>query len=413
MGRKGTISESLTPAEVGAGTSVDRAAGVIRGVKLLGFASRNNRRYERAGVESALKSYDGVALYVNHPTDPATGRVVPKRTRMSEERLGRIENPTLSDAGARCDIRILKSHPMAERLLEAAESMPDAFGLSHNIDYAGHQDPATGELVVESITHVRSVDLVPNPATTNSLFESVDETHGGRRPMRTTLSRLVRSVASRTADKPKAKRLFGFLAEMDEADDIPMDYGDLGADGDASVMDEDPAADDTKTPDEHLADGFKAAIMACVDDLFDGEADPKEVIAKFKKLVETHYKLTGDMSDTAADTTVTEPPVEEEEEPAAESFAEVMRELESRGVTPTASLVESLMHTPPKHRGGLLDRIAGKADHAEPKSAGLTPPARRKQGQAAESSDAEPQRRKKIISALKPGKRATVHRIPE
>src|SRR3954467_13319392 len=44
--------------------TVDRDAGVIRGVKVLGWDSKNGRRYDPAGVDPAL--YEGADVNIDH-----------------------------------------------------------------------------------------------------------------------------------------------------------------------------------------------------------------------------------------------------------------------------------------------------------------------------------------------------------
>jgi hypothetical protein len=65
--------------------AVDAAAGVIRGVKLLGFSSRNGRTYPPEVVRSGVGLYEGAKVNVNHPagSDPGTPRIY-------EDRLGVI-----------------------------------------------------------------------------------------------------------------------------------------------------------------------------------------------------------------------------------------------------------------------------------------------------------------------------------
>ena len=69
------------------------------------------------------------------------------------------------------DLVYLKTHPMAERICEAAERMPDAFGMSHNAQGEGEENK-DGVFVVSKIVEVRHVDLVADPATTKSLSEA-------------------------------------------------------------------------------------------------------------------------------------------------------------------------------------------------------------------------------------------------
>ena len=46
---------------------VEREAGVVRGVKILGLTSRNGRVYPAAVLEQARGLYEGAKVNVNHP----------------------------------------------------------------------------------------------------------------------------------------------------------------------------------------------------------------------------------------------------------------------------------------------------------------------------------------------------------
>ena len=46
---------------------VDREAGVLRGVKILGLQSRNGRSYLPEALSAASKLYEGAKVNVNHP----------------------------------------------------------------------------------------------------------------------------------------------------------------------------------------------------------------------------------------------------------------------------------------------------------------------------------------------------------
>jgi hypothetical protein len=70
------------------------------------------------------------------------------------------------------DLHLLPSHPFTERILEAAEKMPQIYGLSHNAKGEGFEDKKTKKFVVNKVAEVRHVDLVADPATTHSLAES-------------------------------------------------------------------------------------------------------------------------------------------------------------------------------------------------------------------------------------------------
>lgn len=145
---------------------VDRDQGIIYGVKVLGLESRNGRRYTLEAVRKALPLYEGIAVNCDHP------KTKPTESRSSYDRFGWLENVRAKDDGLYADLHMLKSHPMAERIMEAAEKNPDLFGLSHNAEGDTTRDQ-DGVDVVTEISEVRHVDLVADPATTKSLSESI------------------------------------------------------------------------------------------------------------------------------------------------------------------------------------------------------------------------------------------------
>ena len=146
--------------------SVDRAAGIIHNVKVLGLVSENGRRYLPEAVQKAADLYEGIRVNINHPDGK------PSDQRSAYDRFGKLENIRwVEGEGLYGDLVFLKSHPMSERICEAAERMPDVFGLSHNAGGDGKVDK-DGTFVVSEIVEVRHVDLVADPATTKSLQES-------------------------------------------------------------------------------------------------------------------------------------------------------------------------------------------------------------------------------------------------
>jgi len=151
----------------GAAIGVDRASGVIRGVKLLGLESRNGRTYLPEALAEAAKLYEDAKVNVNHPT----GR--PDGPRDYRDRIGMIRAVRFqSDAGLFGDFHFNPKHALAEQLLWDAEHAPENVGFSHNVEA---RLARRGErTVVEAITRVQSVDLVADPATTRGLFESVE-----------------------------------------------------------------------------------------------------------------------------------------------------------------------------------------------------------------------------------------------
>ena len=143
---------------------VDRQAGVIRGVKILGLESRNGRTYLPEALAKAASLYEDAKVNVNHPK---TG---PGAPRDYQDRIGAIQNVTTRPDGMFADFCFNPKHPLAEQLLWDAEHAPGNVGFSHNVE--ARTARRGDRVVVEAITRVQSVDLVADPATTRGLFES-------------------------------------------------------------------------------------------------------------------------------------------------------------------------------------------------------------------------------------------------
>jgi hypothetical protein len=148
------------------GSKVDRTAGVIRGVKLIGFESRNNRIYPPKVLKEAVHLYEGAKVNIDHPERG------PGQERKYSDRFGAIKNVRFVEGqGLYGDFHFNPHHPMTEQVLWDAENNPEALGFSHNATLRLGK-PQGGKEVIESIVQIRSMDLVADPATTTSLFES-------------------------------------------------------------------------------------------------------------------------------------------------------------------------------------------------------------------------------------------------
>ncbi|NQU22221.1 MAG: hypothetical protein HQ567_13135 [Candidatus Nealsonbacteria bacterium] len=144
---------------------VERAAGVIRGVKILGLQSRNGRTYLPEALAEAARLYEGAKVNVNHPTGGPTG------PRDYRDRIGVIRNVTVRGGeGLFADFHFNPKHALSEQLAWDAEHAPQNVGFSHNVQ--ARTARRGDRVVVEAITRVQSVDLVADPATTQGLFES-------------------------------------------------------------------------------------------------------------------------------------------------------------------------------------------------------------------------------------------------
>jgi hypothetical protein len=143
---------------------VDRTAGVIRGVKLLGLRSKNGRRYLETALAEAAALYEGAKVNINHPKGH------PLSPRDYQDRLGVISGVELRpQQGLFGDLHFHPKHTLSEQLMWDAEHAPQNVGLSHNVLARTRREGES--TVVEVITRVQSIDLVADPATTEGLFE--------------------------------------------------------------------------------------------------------------------------------------------------------------------------------------------------------------------------------------------------
>ena len=151
----------------GVAIRVDRPSGVIRGVKVLGFESRNGRTYLPEALAQAVRLYEDAKVNVNHPKGNPAG------PRDYQDRIGAIRNVAVRPGeGLFADFHFNPKHALAEQLAWDAEHAPENVGFSHNVE--ARTARRGDRVVVEAITRVQSVDLVADPATTRGLFESAE-----------------------------------------------------------------------------------------------------------------------------------------------------------------------------------------------------------------------------------------------
>ena len=107
---------------------VDREAGIIRGVKLLGLASRNGRRYRENALVDAVSLYEGAKVNINHPKGH------PLSPRDYQDRLGVVRGVQFrSGEGLFGDLHFNPKHALSEQLVWDAEHAPQNVGMSHNV----------------------------------------------------------------------------------------------------------------------------------------------------------------------------------------------------------------------------------------------------------------------------------------
>jgi hypothetical protein len=143
---------------------VDREAGVIRGVKLLGLASRNGRRYREQALAEAVALYEGAKVNINHPKGH------PLSPRDYQDRLGLVRGVEFrAGEGLFGELHFNPRHALSDQLVWDAEHAPQNVGMSHNV--LARTSRSGEETIVEAITKVQSIDLVADPATTSGLYE--------------------------------------------------------------------------------------------------------------------------------------------------------------------------------------------------------------------------------------------------
>jgi hypothetical protein len=249
--------------------TVDRDAGVIRGVKVLGRQSRNGREYSDRALSDAAGFYQGIAVNLNHPErrEPALERPV-------EAGFGWLEAVEVRSDGVYGDLHYLKSHGQAAVITEAAERNPRRFGLSHNAE--GTLVRKEGKTIVESVEKVRSVDIVQNPATSNGLFESEE----------TRMQKTIRQILTES----HGGRLSGLFEDsaLARAADVPIDV---------------PAE-----ADEQVAAAFKSMIGSVLED--DG-LELKSKLSKIREILKSQEKLTAPDDDDKDDEDIETPAVAE------------------------------------------------------------------------------------------------------
>ena len=255
---------------------VDKEAGVIRNVRVLGPSSPNcheipgvtkGTKYTRSAMESEIKLLDGAPVYTDHPD-----RRNPAADRKGDDAFGILEKNRVATGKdgdeIRGDLPYYKTHPMAPRVIEDVERKIGNFALSHNA-VTGRATVQEGYYVVETIEEVRSCDLVTRGATNRNLWESKEPT---RKTMKTSLRLILESFKAKKKFGPYAK----FLLEG-------MDAPALDAETETGAADHETALDD----------GMIGAAKAVLDDYKAGSLDVGECLKKIGQITKAHAKIKG------------------------------------------------------------------------------------------------------------------------
>lgn len=319
------LSESV----YGDALKVDREAGVIRGVKILGKESKNGRTYSDRAMREAATLYEGRKVNIDHMMREGSER--PFR-----DVFGELRNVHMKEGGVYGDLHFLKSHPLAEQVCEAAERFPTQFGLSH--DAEGRTARQGGKLIVESVIAVHSVDLVNTPATNAGLFESVAST-GKERRMKIKLRELVESLDHKV-----------YRARLQEMDPGVGDY--------TAEMPEESA---DMSAEDQIDSAFRAMVMAVYDD---ESLDDAGKLAKIKQLLQTKSKLTTG-AEPATEPTPT-PEGDKTDPKMAESLAKLQATLDAIALRESCrSLIEEAGKQVTPERLDLLAKAADDTTRAK------------------------------------------------
>jgi len=147
------------------GGDLDDGEPVVKGVRVQGLVSRNNRRYLSEALKKAIPLYEGAWSYLNHPAKGQEDQ--PRRT---QDKFGRFHNVRMGEDGLRGDYHFNPHHPFAPTFTYWLKTDPEAVGFSPNQTGKVRED-GEGGMLVEEIVEVDSIDLVSRPATTKGLYE--------------------------------------------------------------------------------------------------------------------------------------------------------------------------------------------------------------------------------------------------
>jgi hypothetical protein len=152
------IRESFQLAEA----SIDRKAGTIDNVAILGRESENGWDYSDEAMQDLVELLEGGPMFMDHPADgDATA------TRRMRDFLGKTVD--LRKEGGKVKGKLVLVDQV-EKICNVAEKTPELVGCSVNIRARTRMRSGERDLV-ERILIGRSTDLVIGPASNRSLFE--------------------------------------------------------------------------------------------------------------------------------------------------------------------------------------------------------------------------------------------------
>lgn len=145
----------------------DKANLIIKGHKVLGVESKNNRRYPVETQKAAVGIFEGAKAYLNHPTAKMMGEARDVRDLIGEHKNVRVEG-----SATYSDLHLLDNPTVRDYVVPVAESASHLIGSSIVVKAVMKKAESDGVPEAQQIVACRSIDLVAEPATTNGLYES-------------------------------------------------------------------------------------------------------------------------------------------------------------------------------------------------------------------------------------------------
>ena len=208
---------------------VDRENHIVHGVKVLGFTSANGRIYDFAAVKEAIQKYEKAPVNKDHNMEEPS----------FSDRLGWLENVTLEKDGLYADFHYNPHADGIESFLWFAEhnGLGDV-GFSHLVSGKYSVDPDGTERITR-IDKVKSVDLVANPATTKTIFESersaMKEPESIKEAMSSgeidRLKNEFSKVSNQSIDDDQLSRLRELFSQLDQGSLIKIFKAKMGVNG--------------------------------------------------------------------------------------------------------------------------------------------------------------------------------------
>lgn len=145
--------------------SIDKEKSIINRVALLSSISANKREYTEGCLAGSVSLLEGAKCYADHDLSG--------KTRGVRDLIGIYRGVVHEGKKVFGNLHLLNDGgEMSKRMLAIVEQMPEIVG--NSISARGRYHVTDGKDIVEELTKVNSVDIVTNPATTSSLFESIE-----------------------------------------------------------------------------------------------------------------------------------------------------------------------------------------------------------------------------------------------